>query len=80
MSKQEENKVVAHRGLEFHATIRSQSFWLELGDLRRLLAESADMPDNASVTFEGGRSAAEHVDEYHVGIAHVRHTDWDRAR
>ena len=71
----DENKVHTAEGREFHALVKAKTFWLELGDLRRLVAAAEGQPDNASVTFWGKRDSML-VEEYHVTTAHVRHTDW----
>lgn len=64
-------------------TAESQAVWvkadtwhLELGHLRALVAASEGMPDKASVTFGKVAKSYSRVDEYYATEAHVRHEPW----
>lgn len=68
----EENKVHAHRAEAFHAQVSAKTFWLELGDIRRLVEAAEGLPDNASFRIFG--TSESHLrEEFYVKHAHIRH-------
>lgn len=74
MSRAEKKPDEARRfqGEYVEAHIKASTFWLELGHLRRLLAQVEGLPDDAEVTF-GGFSKSLRESEYHAKEAQVRH-------
>lgn len=73
----EENPVRRHEGQDVHVNVSAKTFWLELGDLRRLVAEAEGLPDNASFLIFG-TSESSRREEFYIKHAHVRHTDYGR--
>jgi hypothetical protein len=55
-----------------HAFVSAQTFWLKLGDLRRLIDAADGLPDTASFLIYG-TSESSRREEYYVKHAHVRH-------
>lgn len=71
----EENKVHVGKASEFAAQVSAKAFWLELGDIRRLVAaaDEAEVPDEASFLIFG-TSESFRREEFYVKHAHVRHS------
>lgn len=71
----EENRVHTHKTEDFHAQVSAGTFWLELGDVRRLVAaaDEAGVPDKASFRIFG-TSESHRREEFYVKHAHVRHS------
>jgi hypothetical protein len=68
----EKNPVRRHEGQDVHVFVSAQTFWLELGDLRRLVAAADGLPDTADFLIYG-TSESSRREEYYVKHAHVRH-------
>lgn len=68
-----ENKVHASTQEHFHAQVSAGTFWLELGDIRRLVAaaDEAGLADNASFRVYG-TSESHRREEFYIKHAHVR--------
>lgn len=71
--KKDQNKVHTSTQEVFHAHVIAKTFWLELGDIRRLVAaaDEAGAPDDASFLIYG-TSESMRREEFHVKHAHVR--------
>lgn len=71
--KKDDNKVHASTREVFHAQVRAKTFWLELGDIRRLVAaaDEAGVPDEAGF-YIYGTSESMRREEFHVKHAHIR--------
>lgn len=69
----EPNKVHASTREVFHAQVSAKTFWLELGDIRRLVAaaDEAGAPDEAGF-YVFGTSESMRREEFHIKHAHIR--------
>lgn len=57
----------------FHAEVSAKTFWLELGDIRRLVAaaDEAGVPDDAAFRIYG-TSESSRREEFYIKTAHIR--------
>lgn len=78
MAETEKYKAQEWRSDARHAFVRAETFSLELGHLRALVAACEGMPDKASVTFEGASKDYTRVDEWTAKVANVRHQEATR--
>lgn len=69
-----ENKIHAGTREVFHAQVSAGTWYLELGDIRRLVAaaDEAGVPDKASFRIFGTAESMQR-EEFYVKHAHIRH-------